>query len=143
MLISIKMNLLQKIEQEHITQLTTEHKVPDFKAGDTLLITISRTKEIKSTKKGKQPEFKTYQERTEGLCISRTSKGLGSSFKVRTIINNMSFVTMYPLFGTQIEVKDKGMMRQAKPYYLLNLYGKKAKVESIRDYRSRKKIARA
>lgn len=133
------MNLLQKIEKEHMNELASNFPVVNFKSGDTLLVTIKRVKKIKSTKKGKQPELKTYEERVKGVCIAKTSKGIGSNFEIRTIVNNMSVVTMFPLYGTQIEVIDRGVMRQAKPYYLLKLMGRKAKIQSMRDYQASKR----
>lgn len=136
------MNLLQTIEQKHISELTTNAPIVDFKAGDTVVVTTTRVKEIKSAKKGKQAEIRTHQERTTGTVISKVNRGIGSSFTVRSIVNNMQFLTKFPLHGTKVEKLDEGVMRQAKPYYLLKLRGKKAKIESRRDYMSRKKIAR-
>lgn len=133
------MNLLQKIDKEQRDALVAQCPLVDFKPGDTVRVTTTRTKKIVSDKKGKGPEFATYTERFEGVCITKTSKGMGSAFRVRNITNGMSVVLMFPLYGTKVELLDKGVVRRAKPYYLLKLKGRKAKVESLRDYMSRKR----
>lgn len=130
-------NLLQRINSELIEQLG---KPVDFRPGDTVLVTIPRTREIKSTRKGKQPEIKTYTERTKGICLGKCNKSTGSSFLVKSTVGSTSYITRFPLYGTAVELIDQGVVRRAKLYYLKNLQGKKARVEFLRDYRSRKKI---
>lgn len=133
------MNLLQIIDKEQRDALIQECPLVDFKPGDTIRVTTMRVKKSTSDKKGKPTAPVTYTEKFEGICITKTNKGMGSTFRVRNITNGMSVVVMFPLFGTKVDLLDKGVVRRAKPYYLLKLKGRKAKVESLRDYMSRKR----
>lgn len=134
------MNLLQTIEQKFIKQMSTQtgltditSDIPAFKSGDTIIVHVNRTKVIKSQKKGAAPEIKHYIEQIKGVCIGRVNKGIGSSFTVRVFVRTASYVVRYCLYNVKVELVSRGVMRQAKPYYLLSRFGKKARITTLYD----------
>lgn len=133
------MNLLQKIEKEHCEQLAAECPIIDFSPGDTIRVITQRTRKVQSDKKGKTQAPVFYTEKFQGICIAKTNKGIGSSFRVKRIVNNMAVELRFPLYGTKVELIDRGVVRRAKLYYLRPLRGNKAKVPSLRDRLSRQR----
>lgn len=124
------MNLLQTIDKQECDRLTAENIIPNFKAGDTIKITIPRVKIPVSDKKGKKMEPVHYEEVIEGICIARTSRGMGSNFILRKILKDTTFEITFPLYGTgKIEVVRYGDVRRAKIYYLRQRSGKEAKIK--------------
>lgn len=128
------MNLLQKIEKEHCDKLTAECPLVNFKPGDTIRVFTTRIKQAVADKKGKKTDPISYTEKFEGVCLARTSRGMGSNFVVRKIVNNMAVEVMYPLYGTKVELIDQGVVRRSKLYYLSHLKGKKARIVKLRDH---------
>src|SRR6187399_201139 len=113
-----EMNQLQKLENEEIERLAK--KVPEFKAGDTVVVNVNV---VEGDKKREQ----AY----EGVVIAKRNRGLNSNFIVRKISSGegveRTFQTYAPSLAS-IEVKRKGDVRRAKLYYLRGLTGKKARI---------------
>ncbi len=113
------MNLLKLIEKKNIEKLST-HKIPNFKAGDTVKV---HTKVIE----GKNERIQMF----EGVCIARKNDGINSSFTVRKISFGEGVEKVFPLYSpnvAKIEVVKYGKVRRAKLYYLRSLFGKKARI---------------
>ena len=113
------MNLLKLIEKKNIEKLST-HKIPNFKAGDTVKV---HTKVIE----GKNERIQMF----EGVCIARKNDGINSSFTVRKISFGEGVEKVFPLYSpnvAKIELIKHGKVRRAKLYYLRSLFGKKARI---------------
>ena len=113
------MNLLKLIEKKNIEKLST-HKIPNFKAGDTVKV---HTKVIE----GKNERIQMF----EGVCIARKNDGINSSFTVRKISFGEGVEKVFPLYSpnvAKIELVKYGKVRRAKLYYLRSLFGKKARI---------------
>ena len=114
------MNVIDQIEKEQITKLTAQRKVPSFRPGDTLRISV---KVVEGTRERLQA--------FEGVCIARRNAGLNSSFTVRKISFGEGVERVFPLYSPRIadiEVVRLGDVRRAKLYYLRGLTGKKARI---------------
>lgn len=119
------MNLIQKIEQAHIEQITAGKTIPDFSAGDTLRVNVRIVE-------GTTERVQAF----EGVVIGRKNRGLHSSFVVRKISHGEAVERTFPLFSPRIqsiEVVRKGDVRRAKLYYLRNRSGKSARIKEKRD----------
>ncbi|MEQ1773006.1 MAG: 50S ribosomal protein L19 [Burkholderiales bacterium] len=113
------MNLIQELENEEITRLG--QKVPDFSAGDTVVVNVKVVE-------GERKRVQAY----EGVVISKRNRGLNSNFIVRKISSGegveRTFQTYSPLIAS-IEVKRRGDVGRSKLYYLRNLTGKAARIK--------------
>jgi large subunit ribosomal protein L19 len=125
---SMKMNLIQQLEQEEITRLTTSKTIPDFSPGDTVVVQVK-------VREGARERLQAY----EGVVIAKRNRGLNSSFIVRKISSGegveRTFQTYSPLVAT-IEVKRRGDVRRAKLYYLRSRSGKSARIKEKLDYKA-------
>ena len=121
------MNLLQTIEAENIAKLLEKRAIPEFRPGDTLKVGVKVVE-------GERTRVQNY----EGVCIARTTRGMGSSFTVRKISFGEGVERVFPLYSPNIdniEVVRKGAVRRAKLYYLRGLRGKSARIAERRDTR--------
>lgn len=118
-----KMNLLQKFEQKHISELTTNKNIPLFRAGDSVKVFVKIVE-------GANERVQAF----EGLVIGLKNRGLGSTFTVRKLSNGegveRTFATYSPRVE-KIEVIRKGKVRRAKLYYMKDLRGKAARIEEL------------
>ena len=121
------MNVIEKLEQQQIVQLTSERPVPEFRAGDTLRVNVRVIE-------GNRERVQAF----EGVCIARRNRGINSSFTVRKISYGEGVERVFPLYSPRIESIDvvrKGKVRRAKLYYLRELRGKAARITERRDDR--------
>ncbi|MDR0773832.1 MAG: 50S ribosomal protein L19 [Rickettsia sp.] len=124
------MNIIEEFEQQQILELTENKKIPDFKAGDTVKVTvkiIDRTVE----KDGKEKLLERFQ-MYEGVVIARRNSGVASSFVVRKVSHGEGVERRFMIFSPivhSIEVVKYGVVRRAKLYYLRNLSGKAARIK--------------
>ena len=103
-------NLLEKFEKKHIEKLTSKKRIPAFRAGDTLKVTVKITE-------GSKSRLQAF----EGVCIARKNNSVNSNFTVRKISHGEGVERVFPLFSPiveKIEVVRKGDVRRAKLYYL-------------------------
>ena len=115
-------NLLEEYNNEQIKKLSHGKVFPNFRAGDTLEITIRII----------YAENERLQKFT-GLCIKRKNRGLHSSFTLRKVNKNGGAVErsfqLYSSLLTEIKVVKYGIVRRAKIYYIRNLFGKAARIK--------------
>jgi len=108
--------IIQQIEKEQMSK-----EIPDFSAGDTVSVQVK-------VKEGNRERLQAY----EGLVIAKKNRGLNSSFTVRKISHGEGvervFQTYSPLVS-EIKVKRRGDVRQAKLYHLRGLTGKAARIK--------------
>ena len=113
-------NLLETFERQQIEKLTSKKRVPAFRPGDTLKVTVRITE-------GSKSRLQAF----EGICIARKNNSVNSNFTVRKISHGEGVERVFPLFSPlveKIEVVRKGDVRRAKLYYLRELSGKKARI---------------
>ena len=113
-------NLLEKFEKQQIEKLTSKKRIPAFRPGDTLKVTVR----ISEGSKSRLQAF-------EGVCIARKNNSVNSNFTVRKISHGEGVERVFPLFSPIVEKIDvirKGEVRRAKLYYLRDLSGKKARI---------------
>ena len=113
-------NLLQTFEKKQIEKLTGKKRIPTFRTGDTLKVTIRITE-------GDKSRLQVF----EGMCIARKNNSVNSNFTVRKLSHGEGVERVFPLFGPmieKIEVVRKGDVRRAKLYYLRDRTCKKARI---------------
>lgn len=113
------MNVIEALEKE---QLRSD--IPDFKAGDTVRLSI------KVVEGGKE-----RIQQFEGVVIKRQNSGVRETFTVRRVSYGVGVEKTFPVHSPRldkIEVMRRGRVRRAKLYYLRNLTGKAARIKDIR-----------
>jgi len=113
-------NLLETFEKKQIERLTGEKRIPTFRPGDTLKVTIRITE-------GDKSRLQAF----EGMCIARKNNSVNSNFTVRKLSHGEGVERVFPLFSPiieKIEVIRKGDVRRAKLYYLRDRTGKRARI---------------
>ncbi len=113
-------NLLETFEKKQIERLTGKKRIPTFRPGDTLKVTIRITE-------GDKSRLQVF----EGMCIARKNNSVNSNFTVRKLSHGEGVERVFPLFSPiieKIEVMRKGDVRRAKLYYLRDLTGKRARI---------------
>ena len=114
------MNILDQIGKKQMDASLAERAIPEFGPGDTLKISA---KVVEGTRERIQA--------FEGVCISRKSSGINSSFTVRKISYGEGVERVFPLYSPRIqsiEVIRRGAVRRAKLYYLRGRTGKAARI---------------
>ena len=113
-------NALEMFEKKQIEKLIAKKRVPAFRPGDTLKVTVK----IIEGEKSRSQAF-------EGECIARKNNSINSNFTVRKISHGEGVEKVFPLFSPiieKIEVVRKGDVRRAKLYYLRDRTGKRARI---------------
>ena len=104
-----KTNLLDFLNQSDIQKRHRKIEIPFFTAGSYLAVTRADSYSPTGTTK------------FVGICIARRSKGLGSTFILRNVINGIGVEIMYELYSPaikEIQVLKLERRRRAKLYYL-------------------------
>jgi len=113
------MDLIQTLEKEEVARLAK--KVPDFKAGDTVVVNVNVVE-------GERKRVQAF----EGVVIARRNRSIGSSFIVRKVSSGEGVERTFQLYSpliASIEVKRRGDVRRAKLYYLRERSGKSARIK--------------
>ena len=113
-------NLLETFEKKQIERLTGKKRIPTFRPGDTLKVTIRITE-------GDKSRLQAF----EGMCIARKNNSVNSNFTVRKLSHGEGVERVFPLFSPiieKIEVIRKGDVRRAKLYYIRDRSGKRARI---------------
>src|SRR5690554_3054867 len=114
------MNTLQKFEAKQHEQLQQNSQIPEFSAGDTVIVNVR-------VREGDRERIQAY----EGVCIARSGGGVNASFTVRKISYGEGVERVFPLFSPRIESVElvrRGSVRRAKLYYLRDRRGKSARI---------------
>ena len=117
------MNILESVEAGEIARLTEGRVIPAFSAGDTVRVNV---KVVEGTRERVQA--------FEGVCIARRNAGVNSSFTVRKISYGEGVERVFPLYSPRldsVELVRRGDVRRAKLYYLRELSGKAARIQTI------------
>ena len=113
-------NLLEKFEKKQIENLTSKKRIPAFRPGDTIKVTLKITE-------GGKSRLQSF----EGMCIARKNNSVNSKFTLRKISHGEGVERVFPLFSAiidKIEVIRKGNVKRAKLYYLRDRTGKSARI---------------
>ena len=113
-------NALEMFEKKQIEKLTAKKRVPAFRPGDTLKVTVK----IIEGEKSRSQAF-------EGMCIARKNNSISSNFTVRKISFGEGVERTFALFSpiiNSIKVIRTGKVRRAKLYYLRDRTGKSARI---------------
>ena len=108
------------MKKKQIERLTGKKRIPTFRPGDTLKVTIRITE-------GDKSRLQAF----EGMSIARKNNSVNSNFTVRKISHGEGVERVFPLFSPiveKIEVVRKGDVRRAKLYYLRDRTGKSARI---------------
>ncbi|AFP29882.1 MULTISPECIES: 50S ribosomal protein L19 [Marinobacter] len=111
-----KNNIINQIEIEQMTK-----DIPPFAPGDTVVVQVRVTE-------GTRERLQAF----EGVVIGKRNRGMNSSFIVRKISYGVGVERTFQSFSKLIEsvtVKRRGVVRQAKLYYLRDLSGKAARIK--------------
>jgi len=111
---------MQKFESAQIERLTSKKRIPAFRPGDTVKVTLKIVE-------GERSRFQIY----EGVCIARKNNSVNSKFTVRKMSHGEGVERVFPLFSPnidKIEVVRKGEVNRAKLYYLRDRKGKRARI---------------
>ena len=119
---SVPTDLLKAFEAKQLAALQEQVTHPQFKAGDTLKVTINI-----------EEGGKKWTQTAEGICIACTSKGVASSFVIRRLEGNGAIKMRFPLYGKgiNIQVLKRGKVRRAKLYYLEHCSRKAGRIKEI------------
>lgn len=117
------MNLLQKLEQEHLEKLSEGKVIPQFRAGDNVRVHVKVIE-------GERTRIQPY----EGVVIGRQNAGVRSTFRVRKMSSGEGVERVFQLYSPNItvEVTRLGRVRRAKLYYLRKLTGKAARITELK-----------
>ncbi len=114
------MGLIQELEAEAITALSSIKDIPEFRAGDTLRVGVRVVE-------GERTRVQNF----EGVCIARSNRAINSNFTVRKISFGEGVERVFPLYSPNVEsitVVRRGVVRRAKLYYLRGRTGKRARI---------------
>jgi len=108
--------IIEQIEKEQMSK-----EIPDFSTGDTVSVQVK-------VKEGNRERLQAY----EGLVIAKKNRGLNSSFTVRKISHGEGVERVFQTYSqlvSDIKVKRRGDVRQAKLYHLRGLTGKATRIK--------------
>ncbi|MFT5350383.1 MAG: large subunit ribosomal protein L19 [Gammaproteobacteria bacterium] len=109
-------NIIEQLEAEQMSR-----EVPDFSPGDTIIVQVK-------VKDGERERLQAF----EGVVIAKRNRGLNSSFTVRKISYGEGVERVFQTYSqaiADIVVKRRGVVRQAKLYYMRDLRGKAARIK--------------
>ena len=112
--------------QELINLVQASYKredVPEFKAGDTLNVSVRITE-------GDKERIQVFK----GVCIQRRGEGATETFTVRKISSGIGVERIFPLHSPSIEniqVIRRGKVRRARIFYIREKIGKQARIKEL------------
>ena len=104
-----------------VTASQLRHDIPDFKAGDTIKVSVR----IIENKKERIQVF-------QGVVMQRRGSGVSETFIVRKISSGVGVERCFPVNSpaiAKIEVLRKGKVRRSRINYLRNRSGKAARIK--------------
>ena len=105
-------------------QLLTKPQFPDFKTGDTIVVTYK----IVEGDKSREQDYR-------GDVIQIKGHGLTKSFTVRKMSHGVGVERIFSVSNPNIagiQVVKRGRVRRARLYYLRGLVGKKARIKELK-----------
>jgi large subunit ribosomal protein L19 len=102
-------HMMQVLEHEAASAAAAERQVPPFRVGDVVDVSL-----IVPENKGRPSAFR-------GLVIARRNRGLSSSFRLRSVVNNYIVERSFPLYSphvTSLAVVERRKVARAKLFFL-------------------------
>ena len=145
----MSLTIIQQIERDQISAVTTKRIVPEFAPGDTVKVMVkvfegleADPKAKKKTAKADEPKGPGFRlQAYEGVVIARSGGGINESFTVRKISYGEGVERVFPIYSpyiAEIEVLRRGKVRRAKLYYLRGRRGKSARIFERTDARAKR-----
>jgi large subunit ribosomal protein L19 len=129
------MNIIEQLEKEQVAIVAAQRPVPDFGAGDTVIVNVR-------VKEGDRSRVQAY----EGVCIARSGGSINECFTVRKMSYGEGVERVFPVYSPMIDsikVVRYGKVRRAKLYYLRGRTGKSARIAEKRRAQTSEKTAPA
>jgi len=123
-------NLIEQYEAKQITNLLQNKTIPDFRAGDTVSVSVRVID-------GTTERLQVY----EGVVIAKRNRGIASSFVVRKVSHGEGVERKFMIYSpvvNKIEVVKRGVVRRAKLFYLRSLSGKAGRIKEKISYTKKK-----
>lgn len=121
---------MSKIIQELEAEQMKGKVIPDFQAGDTIVVQVR-------VSEGNRERLQAF----EGIVIAKRNRGLNSAFTVRKISHGEGvervFQTYSPIVDS-VQVIRRGAVRRAKLYYLRELSGRAARIKEKLPLKNKK-----
>ena len=120
------MNIIEKLDQETMTQMHADKRMDKFSAGDSVRVNVKIIE-------GSNERIQAF----EGVVIARKNAGVNSSFTVRKLSHGEGVERIFPLYSPRIDSVERvrqGVVRRAKLYYLRGLTGKAARIKEKLDF---------
>tara|TARA_B100001540_G_scaffold313066_1_gene335299 strand:+ start:745 stop:1254 length:510 start_codon:yes stop_codon:yes gene_type:complete len=114
------MKTIEEINNQSVKKIQSEKKLPKFFPGDIVKVGVRITE-------GKRDRIQYF----EGVCISKKSRDINSSFTVRKISFGEGVERTFALYSPivdSVKVIRSGEVRRAKLYYLRDRTGKSARI---------------
>jgi len=108
---------------KEITERQIKKDVPEFKAGDTVSVSVRITENNKS-------RIQVFQ----GVVIKRRGSGVSETFTVRKISSGVGVERTFPVNSpaiASIKVEKRGKVRRSRIFYLRDRSGKAARIKEI------------
>ena len=108
---------------EEVTASQLRDDIPDFKAGDTVRVSVR----IIENKKERIQVF-------QGVVMQRRGSGVSETFTVRKISSGIGVERTFPVNSpaiASIEVVKRGKVRRSRINYLRKLSGKAARIKEV------------
>ena len=106
---------------EEVTASQLRDDIPDFKAGDTVRVSVRIIE-------NKKERIQNY----EGVVIQRRGHGVSETFIVRKMSSGIGVERIFPTHSpsiAKIEVVKHGRVRRARLHYMRGLAGKAARIK--------------
>lgn len=106
---------------EEVTASQLRDDIPDFKAGDTVRVSVRIIE-------NKKERIQNY----EGVVIQRRGHGVSETFIVRKMSSGIGVERIFPIHSpsiAKIEVVKNGRVRRARIHYMRGLAGKAARIK--------------
>jgi large subunit ribosomal protein L19 len=107
--------------------------LPDFRVGDTVRVHVRIIEQDKEDKSKEAERIQVF----EGVVIGRHGSSAGGSYTVRKVSYGVGVERIFP-YNTPsvktVEIKQRGVVRRSKLYYLRELRGRAARIRSKSQY---------
>ena len=106
---------------EEVTASQLRDDIPDFKAGDTVRVSVRIIE-------NKKERIQNY----EGVVIQRRGHGVSETFIIRKMSSGIGVERIFPIHSpsiAKIEVVKNGRVRRARIHYMRGLAGKAARIK--------------
>lgn len=107
-----------------------EVAIPEFKAGDTITVTIR-------IREGNKERLQNFR----GVVIQRRGQGATETFTIRKMSDSVGVERVFPVNSptiVKIELNKHGVVRRARIFYLRDLTGKKARIKERAHIKAKK-----